>query len=273
MKPIVKWVGGKTKLLPELLRRMPVSGAYYYEPFAGGAALFFRLGHRYAVLNDANPELMDLYRVVAVDPAGLVARMRKHAMNHSTRYYYRMRARWNERGKTWGMADRAALFLYLNKTCFNGLWRVNRAGEFNVPIGRYDNPRICVPEELYAAHAALSHAALLCGDYREAVAGAGLWDLVYLDPPYDSCFTSYTPGGFSEEDQRALAVTAKDLVDRGCFVMLSNTDTPLIRDLYTDGRFDLSPVEGKVTGRFRSDTNRGVRRELIITSKSLAELE
>jgi DNA adenine methylase len=241
--PIIKWVGGKTKLLPELLRRMPAHFGRYYEPFAGGAALFFRVAPPRAVLADSNADLIGLYAAVARDAGAVIRRLEQHRAAHDARHYYDTRARWNDRGLSWSSAERAATFIYLNKTCFNGLWRVNRAGEFNVPIGRYADPPICVPDALRAAHAALARAELRCADYRAAVADARRGDFLYFDPPYDpvtptASFTSYTAGAFNADDQRALAATARELVARGCYVMLSNSDTPFVRALYRDFRVD-----------------------------------
>jgi DNA adenine methylase len=238
--PVIKWVGGKTKLLPELLARMPAHFGRYYEPFAGGAALFFRVAPTRAVLNDSNPDLVALYRTIANDADAVIRRLEVHRQKHGEhdeRHYYATREKWNVDHATWPAADRAATFIYLNKTCFNGLWRVNRAGDFNVPIGRYADPPICVPAALRAAQLALSRAQLRCGTYAAAVADAKAGDFIYFDPPYDpvtptASFTSYTAGAFGPDDQRALADTARMLVARGCKVMLSNSDTPFVRSIY-----------------------------------------
>jgi DNA adenine methylase len=242
--PIVKWVGGKTKLLPELLARMPQQFERYFEPFAGGAALFFRLAPSRAVLTDSNADLIGLYTAIKTDVDTVIRRLEHHREVHDQKHYYATRARWNDPDAAWPPADRAAAFIYLNKTCFNGLWRVNRAGGFNVPIGRYTDPPICVPDALRAARAALVHARLRCVDYQEAVKDAARGDFIYFDPPYDpvtptASFTSYTAGAFGPDDQQALADTARALVRKGCRVMLSNSDTPFVRRLYRgDFRID-----------------------------------
>src|SRR5512138_2312638 len=219
--PVIKWVGGKTKLLPALTARMPERFGRYYEPFAGGAALFFRVAPERAVLADSNPDLIGLYTCLARDPAGVIRKLEHHRSAHSESHYYATRTRWNDRELSWSTADRAATFIYLNKTCFNGLWRVNRAGAFNVPIGRYTDPPICVPEALRAAQQVLARAAIRHCDYRTAVADARRGDFIYFDPPYDPLtvtanFTSYTSDCFGPEHQRALADTARALVARGC---------------------------------------------------------
>lgn len=245
--PIIKWVGGKTKLLPELLARKPEHFGRYYEPFCGGAAMFFRIAPERAVLSDSNTDLIGLYRAVAKDVSAVIKRLEAHREAHDQDHYYGTRARWNDPDASWSAYDRAAAFIYLNKTCFNGLWRVNRAGGFNVPIGRYSDPPICVPESLRAAQAALSRARLSCGDYLTAVADAERGDFLYFDPPYDPVtptanFTSYTAGAFGRDEQRALAEKARELVARGCRVMLSNSDTPFVRSLYR-GAFRIDRVK------------------------------
>jgi DNA adenine methylase len=266
--PVVKWVGGKTKLLPELLARMPAKYNRYFEAFAGGAALFFRVAPDSAVLNDFNPDLINLYRTLATNVAGVVRGLERHRAVHDEKHYYATRARWNDPDAAWPAHERAAAFIYLNKTCFNGLWRVNRAGDFNVPIGRYTDPPICVPEALRAAHAALGRADLRCGDYRAAVAEASRGDFAYFDPPYDpltptASFTSYTAGAFGREQQAELADTARQLVARGCHVMLSNSDTPFIRSLYKGFQID----RVKCSRAINSDASkRGDVDEVIVTA-------
>ncbi len=241
--PIVKWVGGKTRLLTELLARMPSQMGRYYEPFAGGAALFFRTAPARAVLNDDNTDLVNLYRTVGKKVDDVIRRLGVHRRMHNEEHYYSMRARWNDAEVSWTPVDRAAAFVYLNKTCFNGLWRVNRSGHFNVPMGRYQDPPICATEQLRNAAAVLRRAELRQGHYREAVKDAVAGDFVYFDPPYDPItvtanFTGYTSGAFGPDDQRELAELARSLVARGCKVMLSNSDTPFIRSLYKGFRID-----------------------------------
>jgi DNA adenine methylase len=217
---------------------MPERYGCYFEPFTGGGALFFRVAPKRAVLNDANPDLVWLYRMIAADPNLVVQHLRSHHRKHSKRHYYAMRARWNRDRDRWSTAKRAAAFVYLNKTCFNGLWRVNQAGEFNVPMGRYKNPAICVPDALADAQFALRNATIRQGDYLHAVADAKRGDFVYFDPPYDpvsatASFTAYATDAFGRDQQRHLAEHAARLVARGCQVMLSNSDTRFIRSLYT----------------------------------------
>jgi DNA adenine methylase len=241
--PIIKWVGGKSKLLGELALRLPARHERYFEPFAGGAALFFHLAPARALLADRNPDLVAMYQAVAADAAGTIRRLALHRDAHDQAHYYQVRARWNDRSVSWTPIDRAAAFIYLNRTCFNGLWRVNRRGLFNVPMGRYAKPLICDPPALTAAAAALARAEVRCADYRAAVADAGKGDLVYFDPPYDPLtptanFTSYTGDGFGPAQQAELAALVRELAGRGCHVLVSNSDTPRVRALYRGLRID-----------------------------------
>ncbi len=241
--PVIKWVGGKTKLLSELIARLPERFNRYYEPFIGGAALFFRLAPRKAVLADTNADLIALYSAIAADADAVIRRLQYHRTAHDEKHYYAMREKWNQFHATWSDAERAAAFIYLNKTCFNGLWRVNRSGGFNVPMGRYTDPPICVPDTLRAAQAVLVHAELRHADYQTSVKDAARGDFLYFDPPYDpltptASFVSYSADGFGPDDQQELGETARKLVARGCQVMLSNSDTTFIRSIYKGFQID-----------------------------------
>jgi DNA adenine methylase len=238
--PFVKWAGGKTQLLRQLDARVP-QFTRYFEPFLGGGALFFHLASRLdfaAHLSDANSDLVNAYNVVKNDVEALIALLEKHERNYRkapAEYYYRLRARRPE-----DSVEAAARFIALNKTCYNGLYRVNRSGEFNVPIGRYKNPAICDRESLRGASAALNHsdARIVVSDYRKALKKAREGDFVYLDPPFHPLsktahFVDYTKSGFGEDDQVELARVFRELDRRGCRVLLSNSDTKLTRDLYS----------------------------------------
>ena len=231
-RPFVKWAGGKRQIIKELVKRVPESFGVYYEPFLGGGALLFELMPKKAVVGDVNEELINAYTVVRDRVEDLIKSLKKHRNERD--YYYRIRS-WRPKDPV----ERASRFIYLNRTCYNGLWRVNSKGEFNVPFGRYKNPKICDEENLRAVSSYLRTAdvRIVLGDYRETLKTAKRGDFVYLDPPYapvsgTSRFTEYVSGGFSEEDQVKLAEVFRDLDRRGCYVMLSNSDTPLIRDLY-----------------------------------------
>lgn len=247
-KPFVKWVGGKRQLLPDLLAHLPVSPealasgqARYFEPFMGGGALFFALeeaGLARAVLNDANPELTNLYRTVQAQPEALAERLTQAEFANDRAAFDAVRA-W-DRAPDWAQRsalDRAARFVYLNRTGFNGLWRVNRQGCFNVPFGRYTNPGFPGLPALQDASRALGVAEIREGDFEAACADAAAGDLVYFDPPYapvslTASFVGYTKGGFDDGMQRRLAQVCADLGRRGVAWMLSNSDTPYTREVF-----------------------------------------
>lgn len=242
--PFVKWAGGKSSLVRELLRHVPSNFSNYYEPFLGGGAFFFALfstrRNFSAVLSDVNAELIEAYKVVRDTPGELIQVLSllqdeySRSANKSAYYYEKRDFRPSS------PVESAARLIFLNRTCYNGLYRVNSRGEFNVPIGRYKNPRILDEENLRAVSRALQEtkAQLGCSDYASTIAKCGRDDLVYLDPPYQpksktSSFTDYTPGGFSEKNQEQLAKEFKKLVDRGCSVVLSNSETLLTSRLYS----------------------------------------
>jgi DNA adenine methylase len=272
VKPIVKWAGGKSRLLGELLTRVPGQVRTYAEPFAGGAALFFALcedaeaGQRSfgrAVLADENAELIACYRAVKDDVDGVIRELRQYRYDRELFYATREQS-------TKGMRDtaRAARLLFLNRTCFNGLWRVNASGRFNVPFGRYKNPRILDEDGLRAASAALARAELVHGDFALATRALREGDFVYFDPPYQpvsktASFTTYAAGGFGDEEQLRLVNEMRRLRELGVLVMLSNADTPETRALYAD--FPMYVVYAARS--INSDTSkRGHTRELVVTS-------
>ena len=230
--PFLKWVGGKTSLLPELLKHVPARLRRYHEPFVGGGALFFAVRPRRALLADHNGELVHCYQQVRDDVYGVLDALARHVYEKA--HFAAVRSL--EPLKL-SPAARAARFIYLNKTCFNGLWRVNRAGRFNVPIGRYKSPRFCDPGSLIAASQALRSVQIDHAPFEEALARVSPGDFVYLDPPYDpvsptASFASYTPGGFNWEDQKRLAHACVLLNRRGARFLLSNSATERVRELY-----------------------------------------
>lgn len=239
-RPVLKWAGGKRRLLTQYEEHFPTEFGSYIEPFFGGGAVFFWLHARgdlagkRIVLNDINPELINFYTVLQENWQELVERLRIHDKKHGPEYYYEVRGKDHRRMKP---VNRAARLMYLNRTCFNGLYRVNSQGRFNVPMGSYKNPLICDPEGLEAASKTLGDAELTLGSYLEAAGRAEPGDLVYFDPPYvplnpTSNFTSYTRENFGQDDQVKLAETFRELAQRGVKVLLSNSDTPLVRELY-----------------------------------------
>lgn len=242
--PFLKWVGGKSQLLNELQKYIPESYNKYIEPFVGGGALFFNLSPETAIINDSNEELINAYKVVRDDVDELIDLL--SAYSYEKDFYYAMRAK-----SPTGLSkiERAARIIYLNKTCFNGLYRVNKKNEFNVPMGRYSNPRICDEEKLIAASKALQNTVIECADYKEVLTKyASRGDLVYIDPPYHpisnySDFKRYTKEFFYKEDQVILRDFIRELKTKGCFVIASNSHCDFILDLYKD--FDVKVVSAK----------------------------
>jgi DNA adenine methylase len=236
--PIVKSAGGKTKLLPELVRRSPPRFENYIEPFFGGGALFFAIEPRRAVIGDRNADLAAMYQAIESRTLDVIKLLENMQIRHSAEFYGAVRDRWNS-GCTAASPERAAEFIYLNKTCFNGLWRVNSHGQFNTPIGSYKSPAICDAPAIFAAAGALAGARIIAGDFRETMAAARSGDFVYVDSPYDGTFTNYTADGFSDSDQAELAFTVRTLAARGVQVMVSNSDTPRVRSLYAGMTIDV----------------------------------
>ncbi len=236
-RPFVKWVGGKRQLLKQFLemKLYPPKGfnpekSKYFEPFVGGGAVFFDLLPQHAVISDVNEDLITTYKVIRDDVEALIASLRKH--KYEKEYFLKVRAQKYERA-----IDIASRFIYLNRTCFNGMYRVNSKGEFNVPFGRYDNPLICDAVNLRRVSKALKNVTILNAGYEHVLKRAKKGDFIYFDPPYHpvsatSSFTSYTSDGFTASDQQKLRDVFVELSKRGCYVMLSNSDTPLIRELY-----------------------------------------
>lgn len=264
-KPPVKWAGGKGQLLAQFEPFFPVKFNVYHEPFVGGGAVFFHLLPERAVLIDNNPELINFYLVVRDRLEELICDVRKH--RNEAEYYYKIRAMDPEPMEA---VARASRFLFLNKTGYNGLWRVNRRGKHNVPFGRYRNPKIADEENLRLVSKALRRTEILLGDFSKVLCFAKAGDFVYFDPPYHPLsatanFTNYTAGSFGAEDQKRLAVVFKELDRRGCLVMLSNSDTPFIHQLYRG--FDIQNVYAKRAINCRAE-GRGPISELVIRNYS-----
>ena len=264
--PFVKWAGGKRTVAKELASLMPKAFETYWEPFVGGGALFYEANGRIsqAVLSDINAELMTCYRTVKKDPEPLIAALESHAARHSKSYYYDVRSQHTLQDQT----EIAARLIYLNRTCFNGLYRVNRKGEFNVPMGSYSEPKIVNEANLLACNEALQSATVKLMDFMEVDPSEG--DFVYCDPPFDplsatASFTSYTKGSFGPEDQANLRNTALKWHKAGAKVMISNSDTDLIRNLYDSKPFKVRVVQALRMVNSKSD-KRGPVNELVITT-------
>ncbi|WP_323367935.1 DNA adenine methylase [Leptothoe sp. PORK10 BA2] len=240
VRPFLKWAGGKRQLLPELIRHMPDTYNKYYEPFIGGGALLFALQPKKAVISDSNQELISCYTVIRDSLDELVENLRHHRNEED--YFYRIRE-WDRQDSfsTKTPVQKAARIIFLNKTCYNGLFRVNAQGQFNAPFGRYTNPNILDEAVLKAVSSYLNTAKvdLLNQDFAKTVAKARKNDFIYFDPPYDpvsdtASFTGYDINGFNKDEQKRLRDTFVKLSDKGCKVMLSNAYTNFIRDLYQD---------------------------------------
>lgn len=232
-KPILKWAGGKTQLLSELLPKVPKSFNRYIEPFFGGGALFFAIQPEKAIISDSNPELINMYRQVADDADGVVSCLKIY--ENTAEMFYEVRDQeWTDLSKS----EAAARTIYLNHTCFNGLYRVNKQGRFNVPYGKYTNPRICDEDALYAASHLLKKAQIICGDFFLVLENnAKEGDFIFLDPPYlpvseYADFKRYTKEQFYEEDHVELAKIVTRLQERGCNIILTNSNHPLVHELY-----------------------------------------
>ena len=256
-RPFLKWVGGKGQLLPALLAAFREAGSItrYHEPFVGGGALFFELkrlgmlGRNKSYLSDANTRLIETYEAVRDETDTLVQQLRAHAALHGKEHYYATRA-----AIPTDRAARAARVIYLNRTCFNGLYRENSRGEFNVPMGRYVNPLICDEENLRAVAAALRDAKLSSRTFHDSAKDVKSGDFVYFDPPYDplsttASFTSYHKDDFGRADQKELSETFRELDKRGARVLLSNSDTPYIRKLYKGFRIEQVMASRQVNSR------------------------
>lgn len=273
LTPFIKWVGGKRQLLPDLIKRMPKEGFNtYYEPFIGGGALLLRLHPKKAVINDFNGELVNTWNTVKNDVQGLSEPLREHQEQHSKEHYLFVRGA-DRDGRITKMSDvdRAARFIYLNKAGFNGLYRVNSKNQCNVPMGSYKHLNL-VSDSLKNVSDYLNNndVKIVNEDYRKAVDTAETGDFVYFDPPYipvnvTSSFTSYTLNGFGQVQQEQLRDTALELAKKGVNVMLSNSDVPLIDELYKDPLFKIHRVQANRSINSNA-TRRGKVGEVIITT-------
>ena len=247
-KPFIKWAGGKTQLLPEILSRLPKSYNNYFEPFLGGGAVFFALNPKKAFLSDLSKDLITTYKVIKNDYEALANELSNYEYNEE--FYYKLRAQDRDKENYEKLSNLkvAARFIYLNKTCFNGLYRVNSKGEFNVPFGKYKNPSLFKIENLKACSNALESTELNTASYLETLKEIKKDDLVYLDPPYSplnktSSFTSYTKDGFNNDKQKELRDFCIEVDKIGAKFILSNSYNTLILELYKD--FKIETIKAK----------------------------
>lgn len=271
-KPFVKWAGGKRQIIDKLKKYVPEEFGTYYEPFVGGGALLFELSPSVAVINDSNEELMNVYNVLCNEEKfkKMCSVLNTYEAKHSEEFFYDIRNKDRNKNTYNRLADytRAARTIYLNKACFNGLYRVNSKNEFNVPFGKklkvntYDGSNLIVVSN----YLTINDVKILCVDFEEAVSTAKKGDFVYFDPPYDSdtqTFNSYTETGFDKDEQRRLAKVFKELDSKGVYVMLSNHNTVLVNELY--GNYNIHIIEAKRAIN-ANGKKRGKIEEVIITN-------
>ena len=273
-KPFVKWAGGKRQIIEQLKKYIPEDFDTYYEPFVGGGALLFELSPKKVVINDFNKELINVYEVLCDEKKfkKMCSVLNSYEANHSEEFYYEIRNKDRNKNTFNRLSDytRAARTIYLNKACFNGLYRVNSKNEFNVPFGKKTKVNTYEGSNLITVSNYLSNTdyqiKILSVDFEKSVKDAKKGDFIYFDPPYDSdtsTFNSYTENGFGKDEQERLAKVYKDLDSRGCYVMLSNHNTTLINELYKD--YNIHVIEAKRNIN-ANGKKRGKVEEVIITN-------
>ena len=271
-KPFVKWAGGKRQIIDKLKQYIPDEFNTYYEPFVGGGALLFELSPKNAVINDSNKELMNVYMCIKDDKKFdlMCHELNKHEREHCEEYYYKIRDLDRDKNRFNRLSDykRAARTIYLNKACFNGLYRVNSKNEFNVPFGKKEKVNTYEGQNLgvICGYLNYNNIKILSVDFEEAVKNAKKNDFVYFDPPYDSdttTFNSYTENGFGKEEQIRLSKVFRNLSNKGCFVMLSNHNTKLVNELYKDFNIHVIKAKRNINS---NGSKRGKVEEVIITN-------
>ena len=271
-KPFVKWAGGKRQIIDKLKKYVPEEFDTYYEPFVGGGALLFELSPKHAVINDSNEELMNVYRCLCDEEKfkKMCNVLNHYETSHSEEFFYEVRNKDRSKNAYNRLSDytRAARTIYLNKACFNGLYRVNSKNEFNVPFGKklkvntYEGSNLITVSN----YLTMNDIKILSVDFEEAVKDAKKGDFIYFDPQYDSdtsTFNSYTEEGFNKDEQRRLASVFKELDKRGCYVMLSNHNTLLVNELYKEYHFHIIEAKRNINANGKK---RGKVEELIITN-------
>lgn len=276
MKPIIKWVGGKTQLLDKIRERLPKEFNTYYEPFLGGGAVLLGLNPTKAIVNDINPELINMYLQVRDNVEAVIDYLAKLDFQHEHSgedpkvLYYRIREDYNL-SLGCNTPTQAARFIYLNKHCFNGLYRVNSKGEFNVPFNGKLTGASFHPEHLREVSKQIQNVEFLCGDFEDCLTNAEAGNLIYFDPPYDyeseDGFVDYAKGGWSRETTTRLKCLCDQLVDNGCYVLVSNNSTVFVRELFNDDRYIIVEIPARRAIN-RNGAGRGLIPEVIIQSKN-----
>ncbi len=273
-QPFLKWAGGKRQLLPVIKGYFPKRFTQYYEPFVGAGAVLFYLQPNQGVINDTNSELINCYQVIKRNPEKLLKLCQEHRENNSKEHYYWLREQDRKDDfKDRSPVERAARIIYLNKTCFNGLFRVNSSGQFNVPYGKYSNPLITDSAVVRAVSDYLNQRdiSILEGDFEKAVSNARKGAFIYFDPPYHplsdtSSFTGYSVNGFGEDEQIRLKEVCDKLSERGCQVLVSNSSASFIKELYCDPKYEI--VEVKASRAINTvASKRGRIKELLIYNR------
>lgn len=269
--PVVKWVGGKRQIIDEIIKYVPDSFSTYYEPFLGGGAVLFELQPKKAVVNDVNEELMNIYEVIKDNVDELIEGLKRHKIKNDKAYFYEIREldRDREQYNLLTPVERASRIIYLNKTCYNGLFRVNKSGEFNAPFGNYKNPNIVNETTLRAVSAYFNKAKIrfTCQDFEDALKWSRKGAFVYLDPPYDpvsetASFTGYDKGGFDHNEQIRLKKTCDKLNKKGIKFLLSNSATDFIMDLYQDYKIEV--IQAKRVINSKADRRGNVDEVLVM---------
>ncbi len=277
-KPFVKWVGGKSKLIPEISKLIPNKINNYYEPFMGGGALFFELSNKklitnHSYINDINKKLMNCYEIIKQDPDSLIKLLKniekeykKLNLDNQKKYFYQIRQEYNQ--NSLDNLTYCAYLIFLNKTCFNGMYRENSKGEYNIPFGDQPNPTICDVGNIQAVSHTLHDTHITSTSFEESIKTCKKSDFIYFDPPYyplntTANFTNYSKNNFTFKEQIKLSETFKQLHQKGCFVMLSNSNTDFIRKLYQP--FNIHEVYSARSINSKGE-KRGKIKELIITS-------
>ncbi len=279
LQPVLKWAGGKRQLLPQLQEYFPKKkNTKYYEPFVGGGAVLFHLQPKKAVINDYNEDLINLYVCIKNNLEELIEKLKFYEGKNDSVSYYEIRGvdRTAEY-KKWTPVEKAARLVYLNRTCYNGLFRMNSAGQFNSPYGSYKNPCICNEPVLRAMNKYFNENEIefRIGDFEDACKDAPKGSFIYLDPPYDQYdeqlnFVGYTKDGFTRDDQIRLKKMCDKLIEKGCYVMISNSKTPFIVDLYKDSTKYITYSINTVNARRNINSNaqkRGEVEEVLIVGK------